>query len=84
MQYETSNIYLKNNGTLGKVLSQRILMWNIKALALTVQKLLASLKFSKNRSNSKVKVTIVGTQVKHQSSRSHRSKVISNLKVFKK
>ena len=39
---------LKNNGTHGKVLSQGILMWNIKALALTVQKVLARLKFSKN------------------------------------
>ena len=39
---------VKYNGTLGKVLSQGILMWNIKALALTVQKLLARVKFSKN------------------------------------
>ena len=46
-----------NNGTHGKVSLQGILMWNIKALALTVQKLLAMLKFSKNGSNSKVKVT---------------------------
>ena len=48
---------VKNNGTQGKVLSQGILMCNIKALALTVQKLLARLTFSKNGSNSKVKVT---------------------------
>ena len=48
---------VKNNGNHIKVLSQGILMWNIKALALTVQKLLARLKFSKSRSNSKVKVT---------------------------
>ena len=40
-----------------KILSQERLTCNIKALALTVQKLLARLKFSKNRSNSKVKVT---------------------------
>ena len=46
---------VKHNGTLGKVLSQEILMWNIKALALTVQKLLARLKFSKNGSNYKVR-----------------------------
>ena len=39
---------VKNNSTHGKVLSQGILMWNVKALALTVQKLLARLKFSKN------------------------------------
>ena len=39
---------VKNNGTHWKVLSQGILMWNIKALALTVQKLLARLKISKN------------------------------------
>ena len=35
---------VKNNGTHGKDLSQRIIMWNIKAIALTVQKLLARLK----------------------------------------
>ena len=35
----------KNNGTHKKALSQGILMWNIKALALSVQKLLARLKF---------------------------------------
>ena len=40
-----------------KILSQEMLMCNMKALALTVQKLLARLKFSKNGSNSKVKVT---------------------------
>ena len=48
---------VKNNGTHGKVLSQGTLMWYIKTLALTVQKILARLKFSKNGSNSKVKVT---------------------------
>ena len=48
---------LKGSDTHGKVLSEGILMWNIKALALTVQKLLACLKFSKNGSNAKVKVT---------------------------
>ena len=56
----------------------------MKALALIIFMLLTKLKFSKIRSNSKVKVTIVGTQVKHQSSRSHCSKVIRKLKVFKK
>ena len=45
---------LKNVGTNGKVWPLEILMWKIKALALTVQKLLAS--FQK-KSNSKVKVT---------------------------
>ena len=40
-----------------KILSQEMLMCNMKALALTVQKLLSRLKFSKNGSNSKVKVT---------------------------
>ena len=34
---------VKNYGTHWKVLSQGIIMWNIKALALTVQKLLARL-----------------------------------------
>ena len=38
---------VKNNGTHGKFSSQGILRWNIKALDLTVQKLLAKLKFSK-------------------------------------
>ena len=37
---------VNNNGIYGKVLSPGILMWNIKALALTVQKLLARLNFS--------------------------------------
>ena len=32
-------------------------MWNMKSIALTVQKLLAMLKFSKSRPNSKIKVT---------------------------
>ena len=40
---------VKNNSTHKKVLSQWILMWNIKALALTVQKLLAKLKFQRWR-----------------------------------
>ena len=48
---------VKNNGTHRKVLSQGIIVWNIKALALTVLKLLARLQFSKNGPNSKVKVT---------------------------
>ena len=37
----------KNNGTHGKVLSQGIFMWNIKALEHTVSKLLARLKFQR-------------------------------------
>ena len=36
---------------------REMLMYKIKALALTVQKLIARLKFSKNGSNSRVKVT---------------------------
>ena len=68
-------------------------MRNIKALALTVQKLLAWLQFSINGSNSKVKVTVSkimkprkglikrNTQVKYQSSSTHCSKVISKVKV---
>ena len=40
-----------------KILLQEMLMYNIKDLALTVQNLFARLKFSKNWSNSKVKVT---------------------------
>ena len=48
---------VKIGGTHEKALSHRIFMQNIKALALSVQKLLARLMFSKNGSNSKVKVT---------------------------
>ena len=48
------------------MLAQKILVWNIKALALTVQKLWSRLMLLKNRSNSKVKVTvkIVGSHKK--------------------
>ena len=42
---------VKKNGTHRKVLSQGILKWNIKALALTVQKLLARLKFQRGGQN---------------------------------
>ena len=43
--------------TSGKIFLREMLMYNMKALALTVQKLLARLKFSKNKSYSKVKIT---------------------------
>ena len=52
-----SNLKVKRFSTNKNISSLGILMQNIKALALTVQKLLARLKFSKNGSNSKVKVT---------------------------
>ena len=42
---------VKHNGTHGKVSSYGILMWNIKALALTVQKLLTRLQFQRGRQN---------------------------------
>ena len=42
-----------------KIVLQGILVWNIKALALTVQKLFKRLMFLKNKSNSKFKVTIL-------------------------
>ena len=42
----------KNNGPRGKVLSQRIFMWNIKALALTVQKLFS--KFQRGGQNYRI------------------------------
>ena len=87
---------VKNNDTYGKVLSPGILMWNIKALALTVQKLLAKLKFSKIGLTPKPRsqgqkswyrrkglVNSI-THVKYQSSSTHCSKVISMVKVFKK
>ena len=46
----------KNNGTHRKVISQGILMWNIKALALTVQKLLhvARVKYQKGGQNDRM------------------------------
>ena len=56
-QIPRSRSKVKNNGTHGKVLSQGIYMWNVEALALSVQKLLARVKILNNGSNSKVKVT---------------------------
>ena len=47
--------------TFGNVLLQVMHMWNMKALPLTVQKLLSRLKFSKCRSKLTVKVKYVGT-----------------------
>ena len=47
------------------IVTRYIFMWSIKALVLTVLKLLSRIKFSKNRSSSNVKVTgykNVGTQ----------------------
>ena len=73
----------------------KILMWNIKALALSVQKLIARLKFYKYSSNSKFNVTgskmVVTTEryttrniyVEYQRSSTHCSIVISKVKVFK-
>ena len=52
-----SNTKAKRLSTYKKISSQGIFMWNIKALALTLQKLKAGLKYLKSRSNSKVKVT---------------------------
>ena len=43
----------KNNGTHRKVLSQGIFMWNIKAQALTVQKVWARLKFQREWQNDR-------------------------------
>ena len=45
---------VKNYGTHGKVLSQGIFMWNMKALALTVQNLLARLKFQRGGHNDRM------------------------------
>ena len=72
--------------TSGKILSQEMLRCNMKSLALTVQKLLARLKFSKNGSNSRVKVKGLlkgNTRLKYQSSSTHYSKFINKVKVFK-
>ena len=45
---------VKNNGTHGNFLSQGILIWNIKALSFTVQKLLARLKFQRGGQNDRM------------------------------
>ena len=45
---------VKNNGTHEKVFSQETFMWNIKALALPVEKLLARLKFQRGRHNDRM------------------------------
>ena len=45
---------VKNNGTHGKVLLQGILIWNTKALALTVLKLVARLKFQRGGQNDRM------------------------------
>ena len=62
---------IKNNCTHGKVMSQRILMIIIKAPALTVQKLLAKLKFSKMdqtpRSRSHSKIIVVPSERSYHS-----------------
>ena len=44
---------VKNNGTHGKVLSHEILIWIIKALALSVQKLLARLNSERGGQNDR-------------------------------
>ena len=44
----------QNDGTQGKVLPQGIFMWNIKNLELTVQKLLARLKFQRRGQNDRM------------------------------
>ena len=73
-------------------------MWNMKTLALNVEKLLERFKFLKSRPHSKIKVTgykswfstknnrkiSKNIHVKYQSSGNHSSKVLSKLKVFKK
>ena len=92
-----SNFKLKRFSTNKKVLSQGILMWNIKAPALGVPKLLARLKLSTtkmgqapwSRSQCQQKwypqkdLITMNTHVKYQFSRIHCSKVISKIKVFK-
>ena len=52
-----SGVKVKRFGKNRKILWQRICMWNIKALALTVQMLLERFKLSNSMTNSKVKVT---------------------------
>ena len=84
-------------GTHGKVLSQGILMWNIKVLALIGQKLLARLKFQiggqhdrMDKNNMPPDLVLFffsptrDIHMKYQSSITHCSKVISRVEVFKK
>ena len=72
-------------------ISQGVFMWNIKTWGLTVQKLFAMLKFSENRSNSKVKgkkcwypqkdLVTKNTYVKYQISGSHCPKAFCKVKL---
>ena len=55
--FEWSNFKVQRLSTNTKILSQAIFMWNINALALTIQILLTGSKYSKRRPVSKVKVT---------------------------
>ena len=55
LKKSNSKVKVTNNDTFGKVLSQRIFMWNIKVLALTAQKIIERLTFPKKGSYSKVK-----------------------------
>ena len=55
--FNYSNVKVKRLGTYKKISSKGIFMLNIKALALTIQKLFARLKILKNSSYSQVKVT---------------------------
>ena len=57
--FKWSNVKVKMLSTSTKILSQAIFMWNINALALTIQILLTGSKYSKRRPHSKVKVTRV-------------------------
>ena len=82
---------VKNVNTYGKVLSFKIFIWYSKALALTVEKLLVRLKFSKKWAKLQGKKwypqkgLITGNiHMKYQSSSTHCFKVISKVKVFKK
>ena len=48
---------VKNYGTMWKVLSQGIYIWNMKALSTSGKKVMAKVKVFKSRSDFKVKVT---------------------------
>ena len=47
--FNLSNVKVKSLSTYKKISSQGIFMWNIKALAFTIKKFLATLKFLKSR-----------------------------------
>ena len=90
---DMSNVMVKRFSSNKMILSQGIFIWNMITLVHTVQKLLASLKFSKSRSRSRSQgqrcqypqkgLVTKNSHIKYQSSSTHCSKVISKIKFSK-